>query len=127
DALRSDYADFLEKYNHEFRLSHGITNGTCDMQSIPYMGISVTFDRFATPEDAAAALDDDFYGQMAEANGYTPTEVEGMESPVYTQSRTACDVDATDAMTMWQRGHFVVMVHALFPADSPASADRWLQ
>lgn len=127
DALRADYAAFLEEHNHEYRVSHRITNANCDMQSVPYMGISITLDRFATPEDAAAALAGDLYGQIAEVSGYTATEVEGMDSPVYTQQRTACDVPATDAMTMWQRGHFVVTAQALFPADSPAGADRWLR
>lgn len=127
DALRSDYASFLEKYHHEYRLSHRITNANCDMQSVPYMAISITMDRFATPEDAAAALNDGLYNTIAEVSNYTAADVEGMESPVYTQTRTTCDVPATDAMTMWQRGHYVVTAQATFPADSPAGADRWLR
>jgi cyclophilin family peptidyl-prolyl cis-trans isomerase len=126
DALRSDYAAFLEEHNHEYRVSHRITNADCDLESIPYMAIGITLDRFATPEDAAAALTGDLYTQIAEVSGYAATEVEGMDFPVYTQPRTACEVAATDAITMWQRGHFVVTAQALFPAESLASADRWL-
>jgi cyclophilin family peptidyl-prolyl cis-trans isomerase len=127
DALRPDYTAFLEDHNHEYRVAHRITNAQCDLQSVPYMSIGITLDRFATPEDAAAALDGGLYQQMATVSNYTPTEVEGMDFPVYTQPRTVCDTAATDALTMWQRGHFVVTAQATFPADSQASADRWLR
>jgi cyclophilin family peptidyl-prolyl cis-trans isomerase len=127
EALQSDYAAFLAKYHHEFRVSHRITNGACDMTAVPYMAISYTLDRFDTPEDAAAALKDGFLQTMETSSGLTETAFPGLEFPAYTQPQKACDTDATNAVTFWQRGHFVVTAQALFPANSQATADRWLR
>jgi cyclophilin family peptidyl-prolyl cis-trans isomerase len=127
EALRSDFAAFLENHHHEFRVSHHLSNAACDLQAVPYLGIGYTLDRFASPEDATAALEDGLLGEIAIANGYTETTIEGLNYPVYARSSNACNTAATDAITFWQRGHFVVTAQALFPADSPASADRWLR
>ena len=127
DAMRSDYADFLAKYHHEYRVEHRLTNAQCDMQTVPYMAISYTLDRFDTPEDADAALQDGLLQKMETASGYTETAFPELSYPAYTQAQKACDADATLAVTFWQRGHFVVTAQALFPTSSQATADRWLR
>ena len=126
DALRQDYAAFLAKYHEEFRAEHRVTNGQCDMQSVPYMAMSYTLDKFDTPEDAAAALKDGFLQQMETVSGYTENKVDGMDFPVYTQAKTVCNVDATQALTFWQRGHYVVTAQVTFPTSSQAAANLWL-
>ncbi|MEO8394699.1 MAG: peptidylprolyl isomerase, partial [Chloroflexota bacterium] len=126
-ASQSDYAAFLAKYHHEFRVSQRITNGQCDMKAVPYMAISYTLDRFDTPEDAAAALNDGFLQMMETSSGLTETTYPTLTFPVYTQAQKGCDTDATQAVTFWQRGHFIVTAQALFPANSQATADRWLR
>lgn len=127
DALRSDYQAFLEKYHHQFRAEDRITNAACDLKNIQFMAISYTLDRFDTPEDASAALQDPFLPKLEAVNGYTQTTVKELNYPLYTQTRKACDTDATLALTMWQRGHFVVTATALIPTNSPAPPERWLR
>ncbi|MEP7291276.1 MAG: peptidylprolyl isomerase [Chloroflexota bacterium] len=127
EASQSDYAAFLEAHHHEFRAAHHLTNAQCDMETIPYAGIGFTLDRFATPEDATAALEDGFLAEMALADGYTETVVAGLDYPIYSRPSSACDIEATDAITFWQRGHFVATAQAIFPTNSPAPAERWLR
>ena len=126
-GMSGDFADFLAKYHHEYRVEHRLTNGQCDMQAVPYMAISYTLDRFDTPEDAAAALQDGLLQKMETDSGLTETAFPTLPFPAYTQAQKACDVDATQAITFWQRGHFVVTAQALFPTGSQATADRWLR
>ncbi len=126
EALVDDYADFLAQHDFDYRAEHRVTNGQCDLQSVPYIAISYTLDRFATPEDAAAALEDGFLDELAAAQGYSASSVEGMAYPVYTATETACDVPATAALAFWQRGHFIATAQVVFPSSSSASADLWL-
>ncbi len=126
ESLQSAFADFLAKYHHEYRAGHGVTNTSCDLQTIPFISVSYTLDRFATPEDATAALNDGFIAQLAEANGFTGADVAGLDYPVYTQSTTGCEADAVAAMTVWQRGHFVVTASAVFPDTQVAPPEVWL-
>ena len=51
----------------------------------------------------------------------------GLDYPIYSKPANLCNITATDAFTVWQRGHYVATARALFPSDSPASADRWLR
>jgi hypothetical protein len=90
------------------------------------MAISYTLDRFDTPEDAAAALNDGFLDQLETASGFTKTTVDSLDYPLYTQTNTTCEVDATQALTFWQRGHFVVTAQVTFPNSSQATAEMWL-
>ena len=126
EAQQSDFAALLENNHHEFRAAHHLSNVECDVQTFPYIGIGYTLDRFATPEEAAAVLDDGLLGEIAVANGYTETTVEGRDYPIYTRASDECERATTDALTFWQRGHFLVTAEALFPADAPAPAERWL-
>jgi hypothetical protein len=77
-------------------------------------------------EDAQAALGDEFIGELAQANGYSESTAEGLDYPLYTQTVNACDQDATQAFTLWQRGHFVVTAVIAFPASHSIPAERWL-
>ncbi len=124
--LSSDFAAFLEAHHHEYRAADRVTNAQCDLNAAPFVSIGYTLDRFATPEDAAAALADSFLPQLESASGYTATDVEGLAYPLYTQTRTACDQQVTDALTYWQRGHFVATLQAVFPADHSIPPERWL-
>jgi cyclophilin family peptidyl-prolyl cis-trans isomerase len=127
EALQSDLAALFEASGHEFRVAHRISNAACDTQQIPYLGIGYMLDRFATREDASAVLESGLLGEIAEAQGYTESTIEGLDYPIYTRSTSACELDATNAITFWQRGSFVATAEAAFPADSPATADRWLR
>ena len=127
DAMRSDYAAFLAKYHHEFRVEHRLLNGQCDKTTVPYFAISYAMDRFDTPEDAAAALQDGFMQQIKTTSNFTETKTDGLAYPVYTLAQKACDTDATEAVTFWLRGHYVITADALYPANSQATADRWLR
>lgn len=125
EALRGEYADVLSANNFEYRVSNRITNAQCSAQ-VPFWAIAYTLDRFATPQDARAALDSGLMGRLATEAGYTETPAETLDYPVYTQNRSVCDVDSVDSLTFWQRGHFVVTVRATFPAATDATAEQWL-
>ncbi len=126
DALRSDYAAFLNKYHHQFRAGMTLTNVQCDTQSVPYIAIGYTLDRFDTPDDAAAALNDGFLDKIEQVSGFKSTPVDGLDYPVYTRAQSVCNTDATEAITFWQRGHFVATAEVVFPASSTIAPNRWL-
>jgi cyclophilin family peptidyl-prolyl cis-trans isomerase len=118
-------ADFLSSHQHEYRVSSALQN--CDMTQYPFMTLRYTIDSFATPEDAAAALADGAFSQVLTDQGFTDvTESDTLPYPVHTTTLTACDTPAVEAVTYWQRGHFVVTVDAVIPADSADFADEWL-
>jgi cyclophilin family peptidyl-prolyl cis-trans isomerase len=126
EELQSDYEVFLDEHHHNFRVASYFSNPTCDLDSIPFMAMGYTLDRFETAEDARAALEDEFIGKLAQANGYSESTAAGLDYPLYTQTINACDQDATQAFTLWQRGHFVVTAVITFPASHSIPAERWL-
>lgn len=126
EALQDEFAAFLDTNNFQFRAAHRITNGACDLQSIPYMAISYTLDQYATAADAQAALDAGLYNRIAQEQGYEEIVVDRLEQPVYQTTRTVCDQPAVDARTFMQRGNYVATVSAVYPASHEASVDVWL-
>jgi hypothetical protein len=127
EAVRSAYQVFLEENGFTYRASIAISNASCDLNAAPYMRIAYALDGFATPADAAAALNDGFLSELAAAQGYTASATaSGLVYPVYTQETTACERPAVQALTYWKRGRYVVTAVATYPADSAASPDRWL-
>jgi cyclophilin family peptidyl-prolyl cis-trans isomerase len=127
EAIREAYSAFLTTYNFEFRAAAAINNTACDLNAAPYMRIAYTLDAFTTPADASAALADGFLNELPAAQGYgDPATAEALRYPIYAKAETACDQDATHALTYWQRGRYVVTVEATFPSDSRATADLWL-
>ncbi len=126
ESLQTDYASVLAAHNHEFRAGHGVSNSACDLQTIPFISVSYALDRFATPQDAAAALDDGFITGLAEADGFTTSTVAGMPYPVFTKPTSACDTDAIIAMTVWQHGHFIATGTVVYPDNQLAPPEAWL-
>lgn len=126
EVLQSDLTTLLESNHHEFRAAHHLTNTACDLQTFPYLDIGITLDRFATPEEATAVLQDGLFSEIAIANGYTETTVEGLDYPIFTRAGEQCERTTTEALTFWQRGHFTLIAEVTFPADAPAPAQRWL-
>ena len=121
---QSELAAFLAGHNHEYRASASIEN--CDMTSLPAMQLTYTLDRFATVEDATAALNDPALAELATADGLTAGESEFLANPVYTAATTACEQDAVRGVTHWQRGHFLVTAEVVVPPDSQITPDLWL-
>ena len=126
EGLQADFAEFLETHNFDFRAANRVTNAACDLQALPFMAISYSLDRFGSPDDARAALEDGFYGEMATEAGFTENAPEAVPYPVYTQERTVCETAAVDALTHWQRGSFVATVSITYPAEFTAPAETWL-
>ncbi|WP_343420292.1 peptidylprolyl isomerase [Candidatus Flexifilum breve] len=125
EAVRAEYADLLSANNFEYRVSNRITNATC-ATNIQFWALAYSLDRFATPEEAAAAIASGTLGRIATEAGFTETASETLPNPVFTQNRTVCETDSVDALTFWQRGHFVVTVRATFPAQTDATTEQWL-
>lgn len=124
ESEQPDVAAFLASHNHEYRAIGNLEH--CDMATFPAMKLRYTLDRFATVEDATAALNDPALAELAAADGLTAAESESLATPYYTASVTECDQDAVRAVTYWQRGHFLVTAEAVVPADGQIAADLWL-
>lgn len=116
----------FEAHGHQFRVQHRVTNSTCDMQTVPFMAIGYTLDRYASAEDAAAALADGWYETQFTDDGYTSEEAGTLPYPVLRRNRTVCEVEATEAVTFFQRGSSVAIASVIFPADHQAPAALWL-
>lgn len=117
-------ADWFGAHNHEYRVSGTVDN--CELTAFPAMTLSYTLDRFATPEDAAAALSDPLLADATTGMDLAAGESEFLANPIYSAPTTACDTDATRAITHWQHGHFVVTAEVVAPADGQITADLWL-
>jgi len=126
ETLRGEYADFLSTHNFEYRVSNRITNASCDGSSLPFWAIGYALDRFATSEDARAALSDGFLAQLAAENGFTAVESSSVTRTIYTQNRNVCEVDSIDAIMYRQQGHFIVTARATFPASTDVPVETWL-
>ncbi len=119
EAEREAYGDFLERNNHEYRISNTVTNVACDMESIVFGYLRYTLDSFATPQDAAAALADEYMAQFPLQAGFTATQAsENLPYPLFTSTETLCDREMIRAMTFMQRGHFIATAEMTFPADN---------
>jgi peptidylprolyl isomerase/peptidyl-prolyl cis-trans isomerase B (cyclophilin B) len=122
DALRTA----LEASNFEVRARSSISNADCALDQAGWGAIGYSLDVFATPEDAQAALDSGVYGQALEADGFTQSELDTLDQPLYTREVTLCDMPMTEAVTHWQRGRMIAEVYATIPASSSASPDLWI-
>ncbi|MBC7870924.1 MAG: peptidylprolyl isomerase [Chitinophagaceae bacterium] len=122
-----ELATFLDANNYEYSARIAHTNASCDLQNVPLMGMNYTLHTFATKEDAAAALDDDFISTFV-TNGaeFESSESEELLYPIYTQTTTACDTDALEARTYWQRGRFIAVASVTIPTNSDGTPDQWL-
>jgi cyclophilin family peptidyl-prolyl cis-trans isomerase len=123
DALN----ETLTANNFDFRAVTAINNTSCDLEQAPYVSISYTLDAFGSSADASAALASGVYDQVATEAGFAPGEATAdLRYPLYTKAATGCEVEATHALTHWQRGRYVVTAEVIFPVDSPAPANLWL-
>lgn len=120
EAAQADIAAFLERYNHQYRISNTVTNIACDLNNIVFGTVRYALDSFASREDAAAALADDFMAQFPLAMGFADSaDSDNLAYPVYTVLEPLCDQQVIRALTYWQRGHFVAMAEITIPADNP--------
>ncbi|MBK8026238.1 MAG: peptidylprolyl isomerase [Chloroflexi bacterium] len=115
--MGGDAAAFLESHGHELRVQHRVTNASCDLNAAGFMAISYTLDRFASPEEADAALAEGGYESRYTDEGFTSGTEEGIAFPVFTRNRTVCEQDAVDAVTFVQRGRSVVTIAATVPVS----------
>jgi cyclophilin family peptidyl-prolyl cis-trans isomerase len=112
-------SDLLQEHDYQYRVSGVLNNKACDVAQVPFMSTSYTLDAFATPADAAAALEDGTFDAIAADRGLgEPQTSENLSQPFFTQNITACDQDAIQAATSWQRGPFVVTAEIVVPAEN---------
>lgn len=127
EGARAALSDVLAANNFEFRAASVINNTSCDLQQAPYLSIVYTLDAYGSRSDALEALASGVYDQLANESGFTEGEASSeLRYPLYTKAASGCDVEATHALTHWQRGRYVVTAEVVFPVDSPAPADLWL-
>jgi cyclophilin family peptidyl-prolyl cis-trans isomerase len=120
EVARENLNDFLTSHNHNFRVMGTINNKACDLQNIQFMSASYTLDAFATPEDAAAALADENFAKLPTQFGFAEGEhSDNLSQPLFKQTITACDQEALDALTYWQRGRFIATVEIVLPTSNP--------
>jgi cyclophilin family peptidyl-prolyl cis-trans isomerase len=125
EDLSEAYADFLSSHQHEYQVAGALE--TCNLNEFPFMSLRYTLDSFASREDAQAAVEDGFYAQLLEGQGLTAvTESDVLPNPMYSATTTACETEAVEAVTYWQRGHFVATIAVVIPVEGQEFADLWL-
>ncbi|NUQ02905.1 MAG: peptidylprolyl isomerase [Anaerolineae bacterium] len=127
DQSDGSAAAFFGAHGHSQRVQHRVTNATCDLASAGFMAISYGLDRFASPEEAAAALAEGWYEQSYIDQGFAASAEEGTTAPMLTRTRTVCEVDAIDAVMFLQRGRAVAIVSATVPAGDDVPLALLLQ
>jgi cyclophilin family peptidyl-prolyl cis-trans isomerase len=120
---KADAAALYQKYNLQYRVTNTFTNKACDLQQIPYTSLGYTLDAFDNRADASAALADEAFGKLLEAQGYTAKKSDNLAYPLYTLKTKECNQDVTRAVTYWQRGHYIATAQVSIPADAQF-ADR---
>lgn len=119
EAARSLWSGLFSSHKLQYRASSQISNVSCDLSQVQFMGMGYTLDAYATPSDAAAALADPALGQAILQSGFTSTTTSAnLPYPIYTAQIKACDQDAIRALTTWQRGTFVALIEVTLPAAS---------
>ncbi len=124
DAAQDAFRAALQENSFSARVRIAVKNAACDFSP----GYALTaangylLDVYATGDDASAALASGAYGQVLEADGFTPTSVENLTQPVYTKPVTQCDQLMNVAVTQWQRGRMVAELSATVPASNSFGA-----
>lgn len=119
DDLVSDYAEFLESYGHEYRVSGILQNVNCNTDY--FFGlISYAVDAFAEAESASSALEDSFLAEYYEAIGYTPIELEDGNGNAYRADVEECATGDVAVTLDLQRGRYIANISVLFPEDMVA-------
>jgi cyclophilin family peptidyl-prolyl cis-trans isomerase len=125
EAVQEAYAEYLSAHHHEFRVSGNVQ--VCNLTEYPFMSLGYSLDAYASAVDAAAALSDEYASQLPVDLGFSDvTTPETLPNAMYSTTSAACDVPATQAITQWQRGHYIATLEAVIPADSEFGADLWL-
>jgi cyclophilin family peptidyl-prolyl cis-trans isomerase len=119
ESARQSYADFLERYGHEYHITNTVTNIGCDLDNIVFGSLGYTLDSFATRADAAAALADPALAERLTADGFTSQDSPNLPYPLFTRTETVCEREMVRGLAYWQRGHFIATAHIAIPADNP--------
>jgi cyclophilin family peptidyl-prolyl cis-trans isomerase len=127
EGERAAFGEYLQTYQHQYRIAHSIETTTCDLTTVPFMAVSATVDAFASQADASAALQDAYANTTPTFNGYAQAEQPiTLDNGLFTKTATVCDQEATHALTMMQRGRFIMTVEIIVPLESELSPDQWL-
>jgi cyclophilin family peptidyl-prolyl cis-trans isomerase len=125
EDLGEQYADFLSGHHHEYQVAG--TLQSCNLTEFQFMSLQYTLDAFASREDAAAAVADPVFGQLLVDQGFSEGAESGvLPNPMYSASTTACETPAVQAVTYWQRGHYVATIAVTIPTEGQEFADLWL-
>lgn len=117
------YAAVLEENNHQFRVSNILDNVECDLQNIPFISIGYMLDAFATPDDAAAALESSDITAQLVADGFEAITSEETGVEFYLIETTACEQDAVRGALQWQRQQYIITAEAIIPASDQQAVD----
>lgn len=131
EDLQSNVLQFLTEHNHLFTalIAHETTD--CDMNNAPFMDLNYMLSVFETPSDATAALQAaavvDFAMMGAVDQVYEATMTPNLPNALYVVQTSACDRDAVQARTYWQRGRFLVVASITLPIERQGEAGLWLE
>jgi cyclophilin family peptidyl-prolyl cis-trans isomerase len=123
ETIQPDYRDFLTANNFEYSVSSSINNEACNLQNYVFTSAGYQLLAFATQEDAAAALNSDFLAQLAEAEGYAPSDLTTFGQPVYVRTDQLCNVETRGGLAFVQRGRFIAVMHASIPTGNSFDVD----
>lgn len=128
--LQTSIRAFLTEYNHLFTALIAHENTECNLNNAPFMGLGYRLSAFETATDAANAIEDstivDFAMIGAADQIFEATMTQNLPNAMYIVQTTACDRDAIQARTYWQRGRFIVVASITLPIERQGEANLWL-
>lgn len=113
-ALSADYAAYLERHNHSFRVAQEVVGCSANYQ---FERLGYVVDAFETAEDAQNALNDAFLVTLNEAEGYSALETPA-GSKGFVISKNTCTDNAGSIERLYTlRGRYLVTIYGHFPQN----------
>ncbi len=117
--LQDDFADFAEKYRHQYRVSVDLENAACET-SIYFSSLGYQVDIFADAAAAKAALADDTTRRLLASQGY---QHEASSSATYSRDLPTCaNEDGLETLSLYTYGRYLVSINVLVAKQILAQA-----
>lgn len=121
EGVREALTTLLEDNNHQYRITSTVNNKACDLEGVQFISATYSLDSFASRDDATAAINDPAMAQIYVDSGFVSSPSENLSQPYFTTTVTACDQQATRAVTYYQRGSFIATAEIVIPAGAQGS------
>ena len=114
-ALADEYAAYLERHRHEFRVAQEVEGCSANYQ---FQQLGYVVDAFETAEDAQNALNDSFLETLNEAEGFSPAPNAPEDAKAFVISKPTCTDNAGSIARLYAlRGRYLVTIYGHFPQN----------